>query len=45
MANGGDITKKTVTPMDDSVDAATVGRWLSCSPRMVRQYAQANRAN
>ena len=40
MANGGGIAKKTGTPMDDSVDAATVARWLNCSPRMVRQYAE-----
>jgi phage terminase Nu1 subunit (DNA packaging protein) len=26
--------------MEDSVDAATVARWLNCSPRMVRQYAE-----
>jgi phage terminase Nu1 subunit (DNA packaging protein) len=40
MANGGGIAKNMDTPMDASVDAATVGRWLSCSPRMVRQYAE-----
>src|ERR1700722_1777263 len=40
MANGGGIAKKTGTPMDDSVDAATVARWLNCSPRMGRQYAE-----
>jgi phage terminase Nu1 subunit (DNA packaging protein) len=40
MANGGGIAKKTVAPADDSVDAATVARWLNCSPRMVRQYAE-----
>ena len=40
MANGGGIAKKTGTPMDNSVDAATVARWLNCSPRMVRQYAE-----
>ena len=44
MANGGGIAKKTVAPADDSVDAATVGRWLGCSPRMVRQYAEEGRA-
>jgi phage terminase Nu1 subunit (DNA packaging protein) len=40
MANGGGIAKNMDTPMDASVDAVTVGRWLSCSPRMVRQYAE-----
>ena len=40
MANGGGIAKKTVAPADDSVDAATVARWLNCSTRMVRQYAE-----
>ena len=40
MAKGGGIAKKTVTPMDDLVDAATVARWLNCSTRMVRQYAE-----
>ena len=37
---GGGIEKETFTPLDDSVDAATVARWLNCSPRMVRQYAE-----
>ena len=40
MTEGGGIAKETVTPVDNSVDAATVGRWLNCSPRMVRQYAE-----
>ena len=40
MANGGGIAKKTVAPADDLVDAATVARWLNCSTRMVRQYAE-----
>ena len=40
MANGGGIAKKTGTPMDNSVDAATVARWLNCSTRQVRQYAE-----
>jgi phage terminase Nu1 subunit (DNA packaging protein) len=40
MANGGGIAKKTGTPMDDSVDAATLARWLNCSMRQVRQYAE-----
>jgi phage terminase Nu1 subunit (DNA packaging protein) len=40
MANGGGIAKNTDEPVDNSVDAATVARWLNCSPRMVRQYAE-----
>ena len=32
--------KDTDKRMDNSVDAATVARWLNCSPRMVRQYAE-----
>jgi phage terminase Nu1 subunit (DNA packaging protein) len=40
MTEGGSIAKKTVTPEGDSVDAATLGRWLNCSPRTVRQYAE-----
>ena len=40
MTKGGGIAKKTVTPVDDSVDAATVARWLNCSTRQVRQYAE-----
>jgi phage terminase Nu1 subunit (DNA packaging protein) len=40
MANGGGIAKKTVAPVDDSVDAATLGRWLNCSLRQVREYAE-----
>ena len=40
MANGGGIAKKTGTPMDDSVDAATVARWLNCSTRQVREYVE-----
>jgi len=40
MKTGGGIEKETFTPLDDSVDAATVARWLNCSPRMVRQYAE-----
>jgi phage terminase Nu1 subunit (DNA packaging protein) len=40
MTKGGSIAKKTVAPMDNSVDVETVARWLNCSPRMVRQYAE-----
>jgi phage terminase Nu1 subunit (DNA packaging protein) len=40
MTTGGLIAKEKVTPADDSVDAATVARWLSCSTRQVRQYAE-----
>jgi phage terminase Nu1 subunit (DNA packaging protein) len=40
MAKGGGIAKKTVTAVDDSVDAEMVARWLNCSTRMVRQYAE-----
>jgi len=40
MKTGGGIEKETFTPLDDSADAATVARWLNCSPRMVRQYAE-----
>ena len=40
MTKGGSITKNTDKPMDDSVDAATVARWLNCSTRRVRQYAE-----
>jgi phage terminase Nu1 subunit (DNA packaging protein) len=40
MIEGGSIAKKTVTPVDDSVDAATVARWLNCSTRQVREYAE-----
>jgi hypothetical protein len=39
MTEGGNIAKEAVTQVDISVDAATVARWLNCSPRMVRQYA------
>ena len=39
MTRDRSIAKKTVAPVDDSVDTATVARWLNCSPRMVRQYA------
>jgi phage terminase Nu1 subunit (DNA packaging protein) len=44
MAKGGGIAEKTVAPVDDSVDAATLARWLNCSPRMARQYAEEGRA-
>jgi phage terminase Nu1 subunit (DNA packaging protein) len=40
MTRDRSIAKKTVAPVDDSVDTATVARWLNCSPRMVRQYAE-----
>jgi phage terminase Nu1 subunit (DNA packaging protein) len=40
MTTGAGIVIETVTSMDDSVDAKTVARWLNCSPRMVRQYAE-----
>jgi phage terminase Nu1 subunit (DNA packaging protein) len=40
MAKGGGIAKKTVTAVDDSVDAEMVARWLNCSTRQVRQYAE-----
>lgn len=40
MVDGGGIAKKTVTPADDSVDAEMVARWLNCSTRQVRQYAE-----
>jgi phage terminase Nu1 subunit (DNA packaging protein) len=40
MTEGGNIAKEAVTQVDISVDAATVARWLNCSPRMVRQYAE-----
>jgi phage terminase Nu1 subunit (DNA packaging protein) len=40
MTKGGSIAKQTVEPVDDSVDAATVARWLNCSPRQVREYAE-----
>jgi phage terminase Nu1 subunit (DNA packaging protein) len=40
MTKGGLIAKEKVTPVDDSVDAATVARWLNCSTRQVRQYAE-----
>ena len=40
MTKGGDIAKETVTPVDNSVDAETVARWLNCSLRMVREYAE-----
>jgi len=40
MTKGGSIAKKTVASVDDSVDVETVARWLSCSTRQVRQYAE-----
>jgi phage terminase Nu1 subunit (DNA packaging protein) len=40
MTKSGSIAKQTVEPADDSVDAETVARWLNCSTRMVRQYAE-----
>jgi phage terminase Nu1 subunit (DNA packaging protein) len=40
VAEGGDIAKYMDTPMDDSVDAEMVARWLNGSTRMVRQYAE-----
>jgi phage terminase Nu1 subunit (DNA packaging protein) len=40
VAEGGDIAKNMDTPMDDSVDAEMVARWLNGSTRMVRQYAE-----
>jgi phage terminase Nu1 subunit (DNA packaging protein) len=40
MTEGGDIAKEEITPMDDSVDAATIARWLNCSTRQVRQYTE-----
>ena len=40
MTNGIGIAKETVTPMDDSVDAATIARWLACSTRQAREYAE-----
>jgi exodeoxyribonuclease V alpha subunit len=38
MTKGGSIAKKTVTPEGDSVDAATIARWLNCSTRQVIGY-------
>jgi phage terminase Nu1 subunit (DNA packaging protein) len=38
MTKGGSIAKNTGKPMDDSVDAATVARWLNCSTRQLREY-------
>jgi phage terminase Nu1 subunit (DNA packaging protein) len=32
--------RKTGKSLDDSVDAETVARWLNCSMRQVRQYAE-----
>jgi phage terminase Nu1 subunit (DNA packaging protein) len=40
MTNGIGIAKETVTPVDDSVDAATLARWLNCSMRQARQYTE-----
>jgi phage terminase Nu1 subunit (DNA packaging protein) len=40
MTESGAIAKNMDAPMDDSVDAATVARWLNCSVRTVRQYAE-----
>jgi hypothetical protein len=40
MKTAGGIEKETVAPADHSVDAATVARWLNCSTRQVRQYAE-----
>jgi terminase small subunit / prophage DNA-packing protein len=40
MTVGVSIAKKTVTSEGDSVDAATIARWLNCSTRQVRQYAE-----
>jgi phage terminase Nu1 subunit (DNA packaging protein) len=40
MTKGGSIAKNTGKPMDDSVDAATVARWLNCSTRQVREYVE-----
>jgi hypothetical protein len=40
MTKGGDIANETVTPLDDSVGAETVARWLNCSSRVVRHYAE-----
>jgi phage terminase Nu1 subunit (DNA packaging protein) len=40
MTKGGNIAERTVTPVDDSVDAATVARWLNCSTRQVREYTE-----
>jgi phage terminase Nu1 subunit (DNA packaging protein) len=44
MTEGGGIPNETSTPVDDSVDTATLARWLNCSPRMARQYAEEGRA-
>jgi terminase small subunit / prophage DNA-packing protein len=40
MTKGGSIAKNTGKPMDDSVDAATVARWLNCSTRQLREYVE-----
>jgi phage terminase Nu1 subunit (DNA packaging protein) len=40
MTKSGSIAKKTVASVDDSVDVETVARWLNCSTRQVRQYAE-----
>ena len=40
MTKGGSITKNADKSVDDSVDAATVARWLKCSTRMVREYVE-----
>ena len=37
---GGSIVSYADKPLDNSVDAATIARWLNCSTRMVRQYAE-----
>jgi phage terminase Nu1 subunit (DNA packaging protein) len=42
MATSGRFVKDTGEPMEDPVDAATLARWLNCSTRQVRQYAQEN---
>jgi phage terminase Nu1 subunit (DNA packaging protein) len=40
MTRDGGIVSYAGKPMDDSVDAATVARWLNCSTRQVREYVE-----
>ena len=44
MAEGDCIVSDADKSVDDSVDVETVARWLNCSPRQVRQYAEENLA-
>src|SRR3984957_19413349 len=40
MAEGDCIVSDADKSVDDSVDVETVARWLNCSTRQVRQYAE-----